>query len=146
MPNLKGKDPDDAFSSLPYEKVIISIKWLKPRQSVLTLFKGFHFLYYIEKLVGLTKFDLFVPHYFTKWARKSLDSYEFKATLLDFFAQDQEASKALESIDWDTWFYKPGLPPKPDFDTSMADKCYALAKKWESEVFPMSTFRFESAH
>ena len=66
--------------------------------------------------------------------KKSLDSYEFKATLLDFFASDKEASKKLESVDWDTWFYKPGLPPKPKFDTSMVDKCYELAKNWESTV------------
>ncbi|KAH0259117.1 leukotriene A-4 hydrolase, partial [Aureobasidium melanogenum] len=29
-------------------------------------------------------------------------------------------------------FYKPGYPPKPDFDTSMVDVCYDLASKWES--------------
>jgi leukotriene-A4 hydrolase len=85
-------------------------------------------------LIGKEQFDRFIPHYFTKWARKSLDSYEFKATLLDFFAPDKEVSKALETIDWDTWFYKTGMPPKPDFDTSMADVCYALAEKWESKV------------
>lgn len=111
--DLKGKDPDDAFSSIPYEK-------------------GFHFLYYLEKLVGKPKWDEFIPHYFTTWQRKSLDSYEFKATLLDFFAKDKEATEALSSVDWDTWFYKPGLPPKPQFDTSMVDKCYALADKWEN--------------
>lgn len=114
--DLKGKDPDDAFSSIPYEK-------------------GFHLLYYLEKLVGISTFDKFIPHYFTKWSRKSLDSFEFKATLLDFFASDKEASEALACVDWDTWFYSPGLPPKPQFDTSMVDKCYALADKWESKVF-----------
>ncbi|CAD6445551.1 58725890-8063-44e0-982e-43cedfd9ca4c [Sclerotinia trifoliorum] len=114
--DLKGKDPDDAFSSVPYEK-------------------GFHFLYYLERLVGKSTWDKFIPHYFTTWKRKSLDSYEFKATLLDFFASDEAASKALESVDWDSWFYKPGLPPKPEFDTSLVDKCYALAKKWESKDF-----------
>lgn len=40
---LEGKDPDDAFSSVPYEK-------------------GFVFLYYLEKLVGKEKWDQFVPH------------------------------------------------------------------------------------
>ncbi|APA11956.1 hypothetical protein SS1G_05513 [Sclerotinia sclerotiorum 1980 UF-70] len=114
--DLKGKDPDDAFSSVPYEK-------------------GFHFLYYLERLVGKPTWDKFIPHYFTTWKKKSLDSYEFKATLLDFFASDEAASKALESVDWDSWFYKPGLPPKPEFDTSLVDKCYALAKKWESKDF-----------
>lgn len=84
--------------------------------------------------MGKDSFDKFIPHYFKTWLRKSLDSFEFKATLLDFFKSDATASKALESVDWDSWFYKPGLPPKPDFDTSMVDKCYALADKWESEV------------
>ncbi|CAG8956559.1 hypothetical protein HYFRA_00003948 [Hymenoscyphus fraxineus] len=114
--DLKGKDPDDAFSTVPYDK-------------------GFHFLYYLEKLVGIEKWDKFIPHYFTTWKEKSLDSYEFKATLLDFFASDKEAATKLESVDWDTWFFKPGLPPKPDFDTSMVDKCYALADKWESKDY-----------
>ena len=41
--DLKGKDPDDAFSSVPYEK-------------------GFNFLYHLETLVGKQKFDQFIPH------------------------------------------------------------------------------------
>lgn len=63
---------------------------------------------------------------------KSLDSYEFKATLLDFFGTDAEASKLLNDLDWDTWFYAPGLPPKPQFDTSLVDVVYELAQKWKS--------------
>jgi leukotriene-A4 hydrolase len=113
--DLKGKDPDDAFSSIPYEK-------------------GFHFLYYLEKLVGKPNFDNFIPHYFKTWSQKSLDSYEFKATLLNFFGSNETISKLLESVDWDAWFYKPGMPPKPKFDTSMVDQCYALADKWQSKV------------
>lgn len=116
IPNLKGQDPDDAFSSIPYEK-------------------GFHFLYYIEKLVGKDAFDRFIPYYFTKWQRKSLSSDEFKETLLEFFASDKESASALSAVDWDSWFYKPGLPPKPDFDTSMVDECYALAEKWADKNF-----------
>ncbi|KAK6584236.1 hypothetical protein PZA11_003966 [Diplocarpon coronariae] len=96
---------------------------------------GFHFLYYLEKLITKPSFDKFIPHYFKTWSCKSLDSYEFKTTLLDFFSSDKEASKALESVDWDTWFYAPGLPPKPTFDTSMVDGVYALAKKWESPSY-----------
>lgn len=41
--DLKGKDPDDAFSSIPYEK-------------------GFNFLFHLENLVGKDKFDKFIPH------------------------------------------------------------------------------------
>lgn len=86
----------------------------------------------MEKVVSKPAFDRFIPHYFTKWQRKSLDSFEFKSTLLEFFKPDKTASKALEEVDWDLWFYSPGLPLKPTFDTSMVDKCYALADKWES--------------
>lgn len=52
--DLKGKDPDDAFSSIPYEK-------------------GFNFLFHLENLVGKPKFDKFIPHVcrfcllFTAW-------------------------------------------------------------------------------
>jgi leukotriene-A4 hydrolase len=114
IPDLKGKDPDDAFSSVPYEK-------------------GFNFLYFIEKLIGIEKFDTFIPHYFTVWKEKSLDSYDFKATLVDFFAKDTAVSKKLaEGLDWDTWFYAPGFPPKPDFDTSLVEGVYKLADKWET--------------
>ncbi|KAB8349807.1 hypothetical protein FH972_023820 [Carpinus fangiana] len=109
--DLKGKDPDDAFSTIPYEK-------------------GFVFLYYLEKLLGIQKFDKFIPHYFTKYKFKSLDSYDFKTTLLEFFASDLEANAKLEKVDWDQWFYKPGFPPKPAFDTSMVDACYKLANRW----------------
>ncbi|KAF2725755.1 leukotriene A-4 hydrol [Polychaeton citri CBS 116435] len=113
IPDLKGKDPDDAFSSIPYEK-------------------GFTFLFYLEKLIGKDKWDMFIPHYFTTFKQRSVDSYEFKSTLIDFFASDAEAGNKLKDLDWDTWFYKPGYPPKPDFDTSLADVCYELASKWEA--------------
>jgi leukotriene-A4 hydrolase len=111
IPSLRGADPDDAFSSIPYEK-------------------GFTFLYYLEKLVGIKKWDTFIPHYFTTFKQRSVDSYEFKATLLSFFAKDAEASAELGKFDWDTWFYKPGYPPKPSFNTDFADMCYDLAAKW----------------
>jgi len=110
--DLKGKDPDDAFSSIPYEK-------------------GYTFLSFLEKQVGKAKWNNFVPHYFTKFARLSLDSYDFKACLLAFFNSDSAASAAINEVDFDAWFYSPGLPPKPDFDTSMVDVSYALASKWE---------------
>ncbi|KAJ5140596.1 hypothetical protein N7448_004004 [Penicillium atrosanguineum] len=103
--DLKGKDPDDAFSSIPYEK-------------------GFNFLFHLENLVGKPKFDKFIPHYFTVFKMKSLDSYEFKATILDFFKSDAEASKLGSTL--------LVCPPKPQFDTSLVDVVYSLAQKWET--------------
>lgn len=58
---------------------------------------------------------------------------------MDFFQNDLEASKLLNNLEWDTWFYAPGLPPKPHFDTSLVDVVFELARKWRS--LPGSSFR-----
>lgn len=107
-------DPDDAFSTVPYEK-------------------GSNLLYHIETVLGGTeKFDPFIPHYFNKFKYSSLDTYEFLDTLYDFFPEDKAN---LDGIDWETWLYKPGMPPvKPNFDTSLVDECYDLADKWYNVV------------
>lgn len=117
----KGIDPDDAFSTVPYEK-------------------GFHFVYYLDRLVGRENFDKFIPYYFRKWENKSLDSYEFKDTFLEFFNGPEYASlkDKIASIDWEGRFYSTGLPPKPEFDTSLADVCYELAEKWKTTSFSPS--------
>ncbi|CAK7223409.1 Leucyl aminopeptidase yscIV [Sporothrix eucalyptigena] len=119
--NHDGIDPDDAFSTVPYEK-------------------GFHMVYYLEQLVGRANFDKFIPYYFTKWSRKSLDSYEFRDTFLEFFAAPEYASlkPALATIDWEGRFRSPGLPPKPHFDTTLIDVCYELAAKWKSPDYKPS--------
>lgn len=104
-----GCDPDEAFSSVPYEK-------------------GFNLLFYLENLLGGTaEFDPFIKHYFQKFSKQSLDTFQFLDTLFEFFADKREL---LESVDWETWLFKPGMPPKPEFDTSLADSVYKLANDW----------------
>jgi leukotriene-A4 hydrolase len=115
--DLKGQDPDDSFSSIPYEK-------------------GFHALWAFERLLGKEKWDTFIPHYFSTFAYKSVDSYDFKFCLLSFFAKDPDSYKKLDQFDWDTLFYAPGYPPKPDFDQSLVQGCYDLAAKWEGLTKP----------
>jgi leukotriene-A4 hydrolase len=119
----KGIDPDDSFSTVPYEK-------------------GFHFVYYLDRLVGRQNFDKFIPYYFEKWTNKSLDSYEFKDTFLEFFCAPEysDLKDKISKIDWEGRFYDTGLPPKPDFDTSLVDMCYQLAEKWAKKDFsPISS-------
>lgn len=62
---------------------------------------------------------------------------------MGFFESDPEASKLLKELDWNTWFYAPGLPPKPEFDTSLVDVVYELSKKWQS--LPDSSFTPQSS-
>ncbi|KAL1838865.1 hypothetical protein VTJ49DRAFT_2118 [Mycothermus thermophilus] len=114
----EGIDPDDAFSSVPYEK-------------------GFHFIYYLDRLVGRENFDKFIPYYFRKWQNKSLDSYEFKETFLEFFSAPEYAGlkDKLAEIDWEGRFFNTGLPPKPEFDTSLVDVCFQLAGKWKQKDY-----------
>ncbi|KAI1301994.1 leukotriene A-4 hydrolase [Xylaria venustula] len=125
--NHKGVDPEDAFSSVPYEK-------------------GFHFLYYLDRLVGREHFDKFIPHYFKTWARKSLDSFEFKQTFLDFFESygNDEIKQKIAKIPWEERFYAPGLPPKPEFNTAYVDSCLALAEKWKEAGYQPSAKDIES--
>ena len=125
--NHKGIDPDDAFSTVPYEK-------------------GFHMVWYLDRLVGRENFDKFIPHYFEKFAGKSLDSYQFKDTFLEFFSTSEYADlkEKLAEIDWEGRFYKPGLPPKPDFDTSLIDVCYELVEKWKAKASPRLETRPDS--
>ncbi|KAJ6443294.1 leukotriene A4 hydrolase [Purpureocillium lavendulum] len=120
-------DPEDVYSQVAYEK-------------------GFHFLYYLDRLVGRENFDKFIPHYFTKWSGKSLDSFEFRDTFMDFFngLGDEELKKKVATVDWDAKLYTPGLPTKPDFDTSLVTQCYDLAKKWGDASFQPSAKDVES--
>ncbi|RSL90287.1 hypothetical protein CDV31_015710 [Fusarium ambrosium] len=109
--DLQGKRPDDVMSKISYEK-------------------GYTFLCFLEKLVGREKWMPFIPHYFGKFSKATLDSDTFKATLLEFYSQDAVATEALNSINWEEWYHKPGLPQKPDFHSPEYDACLRLAQKW----------------
>ena len=110
-------DPEDVYSTVAYEK-------------------GFHMVYYLEQVVGRENFDKFIPHYFSKWSFKSLDSFEFRDTYMNFFNEtgDEEIKKKIAAIDWNDRLYARGLPPKPDFDTTLANQCFELANKWKDSV------------
>ena len=96
--------------------------------------KGFHALYAFELLLGKDKWDTFIPHYFETFKFKSVDSYDFKSCLIDFFKKDEETNKKLQDFDWDKLFYAPGFPTKPEFDDTLVKTCYELADKWQARV------------
>ncbi|EFN56177.1 hypothetical protein CHLNCDRAFT_22427, partial [Chlorella variabilis] len=109
VPNLSGGvDPDDAFSSIPYEK-------------------GFAFIHYLQELVGgSSAFEPFFKRYVQRFAATPLTSDDFRAFFCDYFKDNA----AIAQVDWDTWFYKPGMPPvKNEYDESLGQLAYELAKR-----------------
>lgn len=119
----QGKiDPDDTFSSVPYEK-------------------GSNFIYHLEcKLGGVAEFDPFIKHYFTKFSKQSIDTYQFVDALFEFYANDQKKIDALNSVDWNLWLYTPGLPPRADFDTTLVDQVTSLVDQWVEKATVLKTF------
>jgi leukotriene-A4 hydrolase len=100
FPRVGKNNPDDAFSTVPYEK-------------------GYNFLYYIETILGETAFrDLFIT-YIRKYARNSVETSDFKKTFEEFVNErytKEDASSIFKKIDWETWINAPGEPPiKNDF-------------------------------
>eukprot|EP01038_Epipyxis_sp_PR26KG_P008299 gene8299-11230_t len=71
---LSGQDPDDAFSSAPYEK-------------------GFLFLSYLESLVGESWFLVFVKAYIERFQYSTITSGEFKDFFISFFEEFLSGSK-----------------------------------------------------
>jgi len=110
VPDLNGVDPEDAFSRVPYEK-------------------GFTLLYYLEQLLGGPDvFEPFLRSYIETFKYKSVTTDEWKDFLFQYF-NDQRAT--LDTVDWDSWLYSPGMPHIiPDYDQSMMKSCQELADRW----------------
>ncbi|CAJ1054375.1 leukotriene A-4 hydrolase [Xyrichtys novacula] len=110
IPSLQDVDPDDAFSSVPYEK-------------------GFALLYHLEELMGGPEvFMGFVKSYIQMFAYSSVTSEEWKNYLFTYF---KDKVDILNKVDWNAWMFTPGMPPvKPQYDTTMADACIALCQRW----------------
>ena len=110
---LGDSDPDDSYSSVPYEK-------------------GFNLLHALEGLVGEDAFLEFTKAYIRKFKYSTITSEEFRAFYADHFKGKAEESKA-STFDWDEWLYKPGMPPAsydPNFDRSLAEDAEQLASGW----------------
>lgn len=84
--NLKDRDPEEAFSEIPYEK-------------------GYAFLRLLEETVGREKMDAFLVQYFKEYEFQTMTSEKFvkylKAELLE---------KNNIAINVDEWIYGQGLP------------------------------------
>lgn len=132
VPSLQDVCPDEAFSSVPYEK-------------------GFALLYYLEELMGGPEvFMGFVKSYITMFAYSSVTTDQWKNYLFTYF---KDKVDVLNKVDWNAWMYTPGMPPvKPQYDTTLADACIALCQRWikakerDLEGFQESDIKALSSH
>ena len=87
--SLCGRDPDDGFSDIPYEK-------------------GSHFLKLIELNVGRERFDAFLSKYFNEHAFRTINTEQFLAYLDSNLIKGDTALRHKLTID--NWVYGPGIP------------------------------------
>ncbi|MBE0364780.1 hypothetical protein PULV_a2546 [Pseudoalteromonas ulvae UL12] len=107
---LNGRDPDDAFSSIPYTK-------------------GQLFLIYLEQQFGREIFDVFVKEYFNTYAFKSLATAEFVGYLDKHLLSKHPGIVSLDKAK--EWIYQPGLPADAPTPTSDAfDKVDTQISLW----------------
>ena len=72
-------------------------------------------------MFGIKEFEGFLKSYIETFAHLSLTTDEWKDFIHAYFSEEKIK---LESVDWDTWLNKPGMPPvKNVYDTSLQDVC-----------------------
>jgi leukotriene-A4 hydrolase len=109
---LGDDDPDESYSSVPYDK-------------------GFFLLYKLEMLVGQSTFLELVTAYLKKFAYGTVTSNEFKDFVIGFWKDtNADAYEKMKSFDWDSWLHVYGMPPLPTFDKCLAEESEGLAKQW----------------
>jgi len=87
--DLRGRDPDDVFSNIPYEK-------------------GALFLRELELKVGRENFDQFLLNYFEKFAFKSITTDQFISYLEQTLLKDHSDTLSMQRIE--EWIFQPGIP------------------------------------
>ena len=105
-----GKDPDDAFSTVPY-------------------YKGCSFFWFLqEEVLGSSdRMEFFLKEYFTHFTCKTVSFSDFR----NFFSANFQDEAKL--VPWAAWVRTPGMPLfKIPFDPSYAFEAEALANTWLS--------------
>ncbi len=105
--DLKGRDPDEGMTRVPYEK-------------------GALFLAALEHVVGRDTIDAFLKGYFDHFAFQSLTTADFEQYL-----QAELFSKGRKPIDVRAWLHEPGLPAgTPEPHSGRFTELDALAARW----------------
>jgi leukotriene A-4 hydrolase/aminopeptidase len=114
--DLKGRDPDDGSTDIPYEK-------------------GALFLRHLEQTFGRARFDQFLKSYFNHFAFQSITTDQFAAYLKQNLLDKYEQLSAKVPVD--EWINKPGIPASAPKPTSPAfARVETQARRWLSREIP----------
>ena len=110
--HLSGIDPDDAFSSIPYEK-------------------GARLVVLLERTVGRAAWDAFLADYMKHFRFQSITTEEFFAFL------EEKLPGTAAKVNADAWLHEAGLPANaPVFRSEKLEALTALAEGWEKGARP----------
>ena len=110
--HLEGVDPDEVYSSIPYEK-------------------GARFVAVLERAVGRERFDRFLRRYMDRFRFTSITTEEFVMFL------EAELPGVATSVDADAWLHRPGMPAgAPVFRSEGLEALARLARGWAAGERP----------
>jgi hypothetical protein len=119
--DLKGRDPDDGLTDVPYEK-------------------GALFLTHIERTVGRDRFDAFLKSYFDHFAFRSITTADFVAYLETHLIKGDR--KLAEKLSVEEWVHKPGIPGRaPRLTAEALTRAEELAKTWLDGKVPAKALK-----
>ncbi len=110
--HLKGVDPDDAFSSVPYEK-------------------GARFIHALEQAAGAARFDAFLKDY--------MATFRFGAITTEQFCRfvEEKLPGLLAKVEADVWLHMPGMPlDAPVFKSPTLETLTSLGRGWAAGQRP----------
>ena len=106
-PHLEGVDPDDAFSSVPYEK-------------------GFNLLFQLQDIVGEDAMNDYLKVHCLHYGYKTIDCKEWAVYFTNYFAE-----RGIKiDYDWNAVFHTPGMPNSLNLDLTLVNEAHFLGDKW----------------
>ncbi len=108
--DLRGQDPDDAFTNVPYDKGRMLLDWL-------------------ENKYGREIFDTFVKNYFNHFAFQSITTEDFMAYLEENLINKYPNKASIKQVE--QWVYHAGIPKDAIiYATDAFKKIDGLSQQW----------------
>lgn len=119
--DLRGLDPDAAFTDVSYEK-------------------GRFFIGFLESRVGRAKLDAFLRDYFDRFAFQSVTTQQFRAYLDEHLVRPERGKLTLAEVD--AWIYGEGIPatlvaPHSDAFANVSEQ----TRRWLAGEAPQKALR-----